>query len=310
MQKKEKTFDFPRPVDNDFLVGHGDVVRSFSDAWAKRDKYPIHPAWLLTGPRGIGKATLAYKFARKIFSDAYGRDESEIMEQMSVGGLGDLFVVDIEHNITDNKAAKSISIETIRNMIEKMQLYSMGESWRVVILDSMDELSDKTPNALLKTLEEPPAKTIFFLIAHSLDRVLPTIRSRSHVEKLRPLSGMELREIAAKLFPGREIGNDLVKISGGSFGRIANMFASGADELFAEAVRLCGSAATNESDRLLFAKRIAKNPDNMPILLDVAAHFGMADLYPAALRDIARANAVHLDMETTAYKIISEIKCL
>ena len=307
MPKKEAIFDFPRPVDNESPIGHDAVLRAFADAWAKRDNYPIHPVWLLTGPKGIGKATIAYKLARRIFSDVSGRAESEIAEQMSVGGIGDLFVADLEHNITDNKATKYISIETIRSMIGKMQMSSMAESWRVAIIDSIDELSDKTPNALLKTLEEPPAKTIFFLIAHSLDRVPPTVRSRSRVEKMRPLPNMEIREIAARLLPGRDLSPDLIKISGGSFGRIAAMFATGADELFGDALRVCASESSNSSDYLLLAKKIAKNPENMSILPDVIAHMGIAELYPSAVRDIERANVLHLDMETTAYKIITEI---
>ncbi|MDR1826610.1 MAG: AAA family ATPase [Rickettsiales bacterium] len=311
MAKKEISFNFPRPVDNDFFVGHAGVIASFFGAWKKRDEYPIHPVWLLTGPRGIGKATLAYRLARRIFSDLYNRPESEIAAQISVGGIGDLFVVDLEHNISDNKAAKSISIEAVRAMIEKMQLFSMGESWRVVIIDSMDELSTFAPNALLKVLEEPPAKTLFFVIAHSLDRVLPTIRSRSRVEKMRPLSGLEICEIAAKLLPGRALSPDIIKVSGGSFGRIAAMLSTGADGLFDEVVRVCKNPASNSADCLLLAKKIAANPENMPILMDVVAYFGLAELYPIALRDIERANVLHLDMDTTAYKIINAIlQCL
>lgn len=311
-KKKESSFGFPRPVDNRDLIGHDGVVRAFADAWLRRDNYPIHPVWLLTGPRGIGKATLAYSLARRVFSDLSGRNADEIADQMSAGGIGDLFIVDLEHNITKNGApAKSITIDTIRAMIEKMQMSSMAESWRAVIVDSIDELSDKTPNALLKTLEEPPAKTIFFLIAHSLDRVLPTIRSRSRVEKLRPLSSMELREIAARLLPGKEIGNDLIEISGGSFGRIANLVATGADGMFDESVRILTDRTTNASDYFALAKRIAASAENITILLDVIAHFGLADLYSSAIRDIARMNGVHLDPETTAFKIITEIKkCL
>ncbi|MDR2269223.1 MAG: AAA family ATPase [Rickettsiales bacterium] len=312
IKKKESSFDFPKSIDNRDLIGHSATASAFLDAWKKRDEYPIHPVWLLTGPRGIGKATLAYNLTRRIFSDLTGREIDEIAEQMSAGGIGDLFIIDLDHNITrDSKPLKSITIETIRGMIEKMRMSSMAESWRVAIVDSLDELSRDTPNTLLKTLEEPPKKTIFFLIAHSLDRVLPTIRSRARVEKLRPLSSMELREIANRLLPGKEIDDDLIKISGGSFGRIANMVASGADGFFNETIRILSDVMANSSDYLLLAKKIAAAPENISILADVAAHFGLAELYPSVVRDIARMNDVHLDPETSAYKIIVGIKkCL
>ena len=309
-KKKDNFFDFPRPCDNQNLVGHTAVVNAFTDAWKSRDNYPIHPVWMLTGPKGIGKATLAYKLAQHIFSDLTGRSEEEIAQQISVGGIGDLHIVDIEHNLTDGKPVKSITIKTIWNMIDRMHMHSMAESWRVVIIDSMDELSDKAPNALLKVLEEPPAKTIFFLIAHSLDRVFPTIRSRSRIEKLRPLPPLELRSIAAKLLPDHEISNDMIKISGGSFGRIANLVATGADTLFDDAKRIL-TEQSNGSDYLTLAKRIAKNPENISILLDVISHFGLAEEYGIAQAEIERMHIVNLEPESVAFKIITDIKkCL
>lgn len=311
-KKKEVFFDFPRPVDSAGLVGHAAARNDFLDAWEKRDAHPIHPVWLLTGPRGIGKATLAYSLARRVFSDLTGKPEDEIAGQMSVGGMGDLHIADMEHNITkDNRPAKSITIETVRGMIGKLQMSSMGESWRVVIIDSIDELSDKTPNALLKTLEEPPAKTVFFVIAHSLDNVLPTIRSRSRVEKLSPLSPMELREIGGALLPERELTDELIKISGGSFGRIANLVATGADNLFDDAKRIMTDKTANSADCLALAKRIAANQENLMILADLTAFFGLSELYSAAIRDIRKTSALNLDPEIAAFKILTEIKkCL
>ncbi|MDR1071787.1 MAG: AAA family ATPase [Rickettsiales bacterium] len=305
VKKKESSSDFPRPLDNPNLVGHDAAKSAFLDAWSRRDVRPIHPVWLLSGPRGIGKATLAYDLARRIFSDLTGRAAEDIAEQMSQGGLGDLFIVDLEHSLSPTK---TIPVDAVRGMIARMQVSSMGESWRVAVIDSVDELSRDTPNALLKILEEPPSKTIFFLIAHSLDRILPTIRSRSRIEKLRPLSGMELREIAAKLLPGREIGDTLVKISGGSFGRVAGMISLGADALFDDALRIIGDGASNSSDYLALAKRIARSPENMTILLDAIARLGLAELYPSASRDIERMNSVNLEPELAAFKIITGIK--
>ena len=287
------------------LIGHNETRRLFLDAWENRDNHSVFPVWLLVGPKGIGKATLAYNLACKVFSDLAGCD---VHDQMSVGGLGDLFIVDMEHNLTPKT---SISIETIRSVTQKMQMFSMGESWRVVIIDSIDELSRGTDNTLLKTLEEPPEKTIFFLIAHSLEKVLPTIRSRSRVEKLHPLTSMELREIGGKLLPDKEISNDMIKIGGGSFRRIAKMISTGADTLFDDAKRILSDKTANSADRLALAKRIAANPENMSIMLDVISYFGLAELYPIAASEIERTHNLHLESELATFKILEDIKkCL
>ena len=330
IKKKESVITFPRPIDNRVLIGHADVKRSFLDAWGKN--YPVHPVWLITGPKGIGKATLVYNLIGQIFLEQGFRindlepgydatnDYEAIRRRMSVGGIGDLYIVDIEHSDTKTK---TIPISALSAMIQKMHMSSMAESWRVVVIDSIDELSRDAPNAILKILEEPPAKTIFFLIAHSLDRVLPTIRSRSRIEKLRPLSGTELREIAAILLPEREIGHGLIKISGGSFGKIAEMAASGADNLFEDLVLVMKNTRSGSADILALSKRITKNCDTISVLMDVIHYFGtdlcqgnkkeslpppFADLYSRALCDIERMHTVNLEPEITVFKILTEIK--
>ena len=65
-KKKEILFEFPHPMDNDCLIGHGETLQTFLDAWNNRNEHPIHPVWMLCGPRGIGKATLAYKIAKMV----------------------------------------------------------------------------------------------------------------------------------------------------------------------------------------------------------------------------------------------------
>ena len=297
-KKTNSSYNFPHPMDNDTLVGHSATLRTFTDAWDKRNEYPVHPVWMLSGTRGIGKATLAYKIAKSVF-----------------GNVGDFFIIDMERNIDKDGRSKTegkvISVYTIRAMIEKMQVSSMSGEWRVVLIDSLDELNTAASNAMLKLLEEPPAKTLFLLIVHQLANVLPTVRSRARVEKMMPLSISELRDLCAKFMPGEDISTDTLRLSNGSFGKIANLKKTGGDTIYAELISLLERPNANSADMMAIAKKIAPAPELHGILLDAIAHFGLADLYPVATRGIADINIINLEPEIAILKIISEIKkCL
>jgi DNA polymerase-3 subunit delta' len=293
-KKNASSYNFPAPMDNDSLVGHGAVLRAFNDAWARRGEYPLHPVWMLAGARGIGKAALAYKIARQVY-----------------GNVGDFFIIDIARNIDKDGRPKPdgklISVYTVRAMIEKMRLSSMSGGWRVILIDSVDELGPAAANAILKLLEEPPANTLFLLVAHQLSNVLPTIRSRARVEKMMPLSISELRELCMMFMPGEEIGSAALKLASGSFGKIANLKTTGGDEIYEELIAMLENPRCNSADIMRMAKKIAAAPALHGILLDAIAHFGLADLYPAAARDLAALREIHLEPEIGIFKVINDI---
>ena len=297
-KKKAIEYDFPHPMDNDTLVGHADVMKAFIDAWNNRDVHPVHPVWMLAGPRGIGKSTVAYKIAK-----------------MAYGNVGDFFIIDLARNLgNDGKIkadAKTISVATARAMIDRMQMSSMSDDWRVVLIDSVDELSTSASNAILKLLEEPPAKTLFLLIVHQLSNVLPTVRSRARVEKMRPLTISQLRELCFKFLPEEDVSTETLKLASGSFGKIAKLKSSGGDEVYEALIEHLDNPRGDASDAMNLAKKIAASPDLYPILLDAIAHFGLADLYPVATHIIADINRVNLEPELSIFKIIMEIRrCL
>ncbi len=297
-KKKEVLFKFPKPIDNDCLIGHEDTLKTFIDAWNKRDEYPIHPVWMLCGPRGIGKATLAYKIAKMVY-----------------GNVGDFFIVDMENNIDkDGKPktdGKEIYVHTVRAMIEKMQMSSMSGKWRVILIDSVDELNKSAENAILKLLEEPPQQTLFLLVTHQLSNVLPTVRSRARVEKMRPLTISQLRELCVKFMGEEEISSEILKLANGSFGKVANLKASGGDIIYEELLHVLTDKNSNASDMMSVATKIAGTPALFGIVLDAIAHFGLADLYPMASNTIADINRLNLRADITIFKIIAEIKkCL
>lgn len=297
-KKATTAYKFPHPMENDILIGHADTLGRFMDAWEKRDTHPLHPVWMLTGTQGIGKATLAYKIAKMVY-----------------GNVGDFFIIDMDRNIDKDGKPKSdgkvISVYTVRAMIDKMQMSSMSGDWRVILIDSVDQLNAAASNAILKLLEEPPAKTLFLLVVHQLANVLPTVRSRARVEKMRPLTIGQLRELCIRFIPDEDIGTDMLRLANGSFGKIANLKASGGDEIYADLIELLNNTHTNSSDVMALARKIAPAPELHGILLDAIAHFGLADLYPAATHAIADIKNVYLEPEIGIFKIIMEIKkCL
>lgn len=285
-------------MDNDTLVGHTDVMADFLAAWRGRDEHPIHPVWMLAGPRGIGKATMAYQIAKMVY-----------------GNVGDFFIIDISRNIDkDGKPkpdGKTISVYTVRAMIEKMQMSSMSGDWRVILIDSVDELNAAASNALLKLLEEPPAKTLFLLVVHQLANVLPTVRSRARVEKMHPLTVTQLRELCNRFMPDANVSDETLRLANGSFGRIANLKKSGGDAIYDELMACLRNPRSNSVDMMSVAKRIAPDPALHGILLDAIAALGLADLYPTATHAIADIARLNLEPETALFKIITQIKqCL
>ena len=297
-KKKEPLFEFPNPMDNDCLIGHTNTLKAFTDAWNNKDTHSIHPVWMLCGPRGIGKATLAYKIAKMVY-----------------GNVGDFFIIDLANNVDERgnpKAdAKAISVHTVRAMIERMQMSSMSGHWRVVLIDSVDELTGAASNAILKLLEEPPAQTLFLLVTHQLSNVLPTVRSRARVEKMHPLTISELRELSTKFMPNAEISSEILKLANGSFGKIANLKSTGGDEIYEELLDVLQNKHANASDIMNVAIKISASPALYGIVLDALAALGLADLYPKATMAISDINRLNLKADITIFKIIAEIKkCL
>ena len=291
-------YKFPAPIDNEELVGHTDVWNHFMDAWNARDIHPMHPGWMLTGPRGIGKATLAYKIAKQVY-----------------GNVGDFFIIDRAHNIDEKGKAKTdgkiISVHTVRGVIERMQLSSMSGRWRVIVIDSADELSPAAANALLKLLEEPPAQTLFLLVVHQLTSVLPTVRSRARVEKMRPLTISEFRELCARFMGDAVVSNETLRLANGSFGRVANLKSMGGDDIYDELITTLENQRSTASDLLAIARKIAPDTALYGILLDAIARFNLAELYPMATTQIANISRINLEPETAIFSILSEIKkCL
>ena len=172
------------------LYGHDTAEASFL---ASATTGKLHHGWLIEGPSGIGKATMANRLAAYMLG-ARGREAAPLDADSSdpvartclTGAHPDLRVVHRELN-DKGKLRQDISVDQVRELIQFFSLKPAQGGWRVGIIDSLDELNRNGANALLKTLEEPPEHSILFLVNHGTTPILPTIRSRCRVLRVSAL---------------------------------------------------------------------------------------------------------------------------
>ena len=192
---------FPHPRETRTLIGHEAVERELSEAFAGGR---MHHAWLIVGPEGVGKATLAYRLARHVLARPDERDpagqsleiapETAAARQIRALSHPGLLVLRRPYDVRSKRIAASIPVDVVRRLKSFLGLTAAEGTWRVVIVDAADELNINAANALLKSLEEPPTRALFLLVASEPSRLLPTIRSRCRRLDLAPLTGEALRK--------------------------------------------------------------------------------------------------------------------
>ncbi|PZU48639.1 MAG: DNA polymerase III subunit delta' [Sphingomonas sp.] len=177
------------------LIGHTQPREMFLEALGNGR---LHHAWLLAGPRGIGKRAFADWAALKLLSGGAGPGETPADDpaaQLVAAGSHP------DHRIlappTEGKGAatESIVVDQVREMADFLHSYPAIAGWRTLIVDSIDDMNLNTANAFLKELEEPRQKTVYLLVSHAPARLLPTIRSRCRMLRLFPLSDSEVRRV-------------------------------------------------------------------------------------------------------------------
>lgn len=180
------------------LYGHEDAQAEFLNA---RDSGRLHHAWIIEGPSGIGKSRFAIRLASVLLSakpvenDPAGAPGSDpVIQKILSSGHPDLkHVTRIEND--KGVLKQDIAVEQIRDLNQFFSLKPAMGGWRIGILDALDEMNASGLNAVLKTLEEPPANALLFLISHATAPVLPTIRSRCQTLRLRKLDDGEALKV-------------------------------------------------------------------------------------------------------------------
>ena len=208
MSDDQADIDVLRPREASALFGHGEAEHTLLDAY-KSGRIPH--AWLIGGPPGIGKATLAYRLARFVLAYPDPRltavqkatslavdADNPVARRIAAQAQGDLLVLERVINEKTGKLFTEIRVEDVRRSVPFFGSTAGEGGWRVAIVDSVDELNAAGANTLLKVLEEPPPRALLLLVNNAPGRELPTIRSRCRRLLLRPLESADVvRAVAA-----------------------------------------------------------------------------------------------------------------
>ncbi|MGB5863016.1 MAG: DNA polymerase III subunit delta' [Sulfitobacter sp.] len=271
LPQPERLDGAPHPRDTPRLIGQDAAQAAFVDAF---NTGRLHHAWMLTGPRGVGKATLAWRIARFLLAtpsaaDAAGMFAPEVPDTLEIGadhpvaqrvasgGEGRIRNVTRTINPTTKKLRQEIVADDIRALNGFFQMSAPDGGYRVVIIDDADLMNVTAANALLKMLEEPPARALLILISHQPSGLLPTIRSRCRTLPLRTLDAAEVSPAMAQAGVQAANADALAALSGGSVGGAMRLSLLGGASMYMELVAIVGTLPQMDRPRVLKLAELA-----------------------------------------------------
>ncbi len=252
----------PHPRHTPRLFGQEPAEAAFLDAYTQNR---LHHAWLITGPEGIGKATLAWHIARFLMAQDSHQDalfatppdslhippEHPVFLRAAALGEPGIFLCRRSWDEKKKKLKTVITVDEVRKLKAFFELTAADGGWRIAIVDAADEMNPQAENALLKILEEPPAKTLLLLVAHQPAKLLPTIRSRCRELRCRTLPPETLQQVMAQA--GLDTDTDfaaLTELSGGSASGAVDLLANDGLALYHEVVALLATCPRMNRQRI------------------------------------------------------------
>ena len=338
------------PQFNNYLIGHDDAEQLFLRCWKNNS---LHNSWLISGIKGIGKATLAFRLARfilnadenngEVYNSLEVSSENKIFKLIAGNAHPDFKLLQRDYIKTDRrkiqKAIESgealdreelknlkksayIVIDDVRTINEFLSHRSSGDGWRVVLIDSIDDMNSSAANSVLKILEEPPYKTLMLLISHNPNRLLPTIRSRCAKLELKPLKDAEVASLLRRY--RSQLAEDEIKkitsIASGSIGKalryadnkaancynkLENILNNGENFKLSEALDFCDNAVKDEDSydlvQELLLKFLALRVQNTAKITETA------DCWSRAIKTFNEVEGLNLDKKQALIGLITTI---
>ena len=308
------------------LVGQDRAIDLFLGAL--RNGTPHH-AWLLAGPRGVGKGKFARMAAARALAESAGpppsahglelEDNHPTARLIEAGSHPDYRLLERQMNKTGTALARNISIDQIRSLGHLFEVTPSMSERRTVIIDAADDMEAPAANALLKMLEEPPAATLFFLVAHAPGRLLPTIRSRCRRLDFQPLAQAAIAAIVRERLPKASDADRLAALGQGSAGRAIAIAEQDLLPLAEEARRLMRDGDPTGEARARLAKQLSTKAaadryasflETLPGLIAEEARTSEGsrreralDAYAEARETAAIAPRLSLDPGATVYRL-------
>ncbi len=244
----------PHPRETVKLYGQDAAQADFLQAFST-DR--LHHGWLVTGPRGVGKATLAWQIARFLLatppqeddglfgappppSDLHIPEDHPVARRMLAGSEPGLFSLRRPYDEKAKRLKAQITVDEVRKLKSFFALSAADGGRRVVIVDAADDMNVNAANAILKLLEEPPERTTLLLVSHQPSRLLPTIRSRCRELRLAPLNPADMAQALAATEIDQTVSDPaaLAALSGGSVGEAVRLMQQDGLKLYSDLIKL------------------------------------------------------------------------